>query len=48
MRCFDLKSENETFWTATRAPPASFYFNSAMVGFSFLKISICSGVNLSG
>ena len=24
MRCFDLKSENETFWTAARAPPASF------------------------
>lgn len=26
MRCFDLKSENETFWTATRAPPREFLF----------------------
>ena len=24
MRCFDLKSENETFLTAARAPPESF------------------------
>ena len=28
--------------------PRSFYFNAAMTGFSFLKISICSGVSLSG
>lgn len=36
------------FFDRCARSPRSFYFNSAIVGFSFLKISICSGVSLSG
>lgn len=43
-----IKFFGKDFRPLRAPPPASFYFNAAMVEFSFLKISICSGVSLSG